>query len=137
MDELAQLGEAEVRRVHVWLDLWLSGRCDDEETLAPFTDALHADFTLVAPSGVMRERRQVIEDVEGGRGALGEDFVITIRKPSLRWATDDLLLVTYEEWQVLHGKDRGRLSSVLFLREGEDAQRLSWLHLHETWLPED
>ena len=64
------------------------------------------------------------------------------RQPSLprrfEPARSDLIAATYEEWQrnalASTPKDNGRIATVLFRREEE---RLRWLHLQETWLPDE
>ena len=47
--------------------------------------------------------------------------------------SDDLCLVTYEEWQNRGDGDKGRMSSALLrcTAEGE----CTWVHVHETKLP--
>ena len=50
------------------------------------------------------------------------------------------MLATYEEWQrnalASTPPDNGRVATVLF-EDDRAEDRLRWLHIHETWLPEE
>ncbi|MGB1016836.1 MAG: hypothetical protein ACPG4T_22035, partial [Nannocystaceae bacterium] len=63
-------------------------------------------------------------------------FAIAIRRVQVRWQRGTTILATYEEWQRNARRstppDNGRAATVLFEDLGT---RLSWLHIHETWLP--
>ena len=64
-------------------------------------------------------------------------FRIEIRDVRLLQATETSAVARYEEWQ--HnaqegpGTGNGRISTVAFAL----GDRLQWLHVHETWLPDD
>jgi hypothetical protein len=45
-----------------------------------------------------------------------------------------MLLATYEEWQVIEGETRGRLSTALFRNREGTPNGIEWVHLHETWM---
>ena len=80
--------------------------------------------------------RAALADAVRGAYASNPEFRIVIRNVCVRRTFGDTLLATYEEWQVnaLASKpsNNARLASVLF----KSTARLSWLHIHETWMPQ-
>ena len=60
-----------------------------------------------------------------------------MRAFQVRREFDGYLLATYEEWQrnglASTPFDNGRLATVFFAT----GERLRWLHIHETWLPQE
>ncbi len=73
----------------------------------------------------------------GVRNAYGTnpEFRIAIWNVKILRVLDGYILATYEEWQrnarASTPPDNARIATVLF----ENAERLHWLHIHETWMP--
>jgi hypothetical protein len=65
------------------------------------------------------------------------DFRIAIRDVTIRHESDTQVVATYTEWQRnamnSDNADNGRLTTVMLSR----GKPLRWLHVQETWLPED
>ena len=131
--------EMEIVDLHRFFVAWMSGTLGRTAAeFSRFTDVLDKDFVIVSPRGVITERLALIDELEkahGGRAGGDEDFRIWIEKPRLRRLADDLCLAVYEEWQHAGGTTTGRLSSALFGRRSGAPNDVSWLHVHETWLP--
>lgn len=135
------LVEHEIKRLHQFLEDWLNGSV--AETDAAFAeglaDRLHPAFVNIQPAGIALGRDDLLDQIRAGYGA-SPDFRIRIRNVVVRQTLDSAstILATYEEYQ--RGarnsarSDNARLSSALL--QGDANDRLVWLHIHETWLPE-
>ncbi|MCG8456718.1 MAG: DUF4440 domain-containing protein [Holophagales bacterium] len=138
----------EIEELHRFFEGWFLGILPDtDEAFARFADALDGDFMIVSPSGRATERAALLEALRGAHGAWGSGDGaseagagggrIWIENVRIRHLAGDLVVATYEEWQQKGGeaRARGRLSTVVFRREGNAPGGLAWLHVHETWLP--
>ena len=72
--------------------------------------------------------------IRSGYGS-NPDFRIAIRNVKVCRVLDQYILATYEVWQrnarASKTPDNARIATALF----ENAERLRWLHIHETWMP--
>lgn len=140
---LAANAEREIVAFHEFLEDWLGGSLDQtNQRFERAEKVLPDDFEIVSPSGERRTRSDVLADLRDGYGSLAADdldpdFRIRIENVNIRFERDDSCLLTYEEWQRQGGEWEGRLSSVLFRWEEETPNGVEWVHLHETWLPDD
>jgi len=140
-DPVLNLVELEIKRLHQFLEGWLNGGAQRSEAVftESLTDILHPAFVNIQPAGILLGRDQLLDQIRDGHGA-SPDFRIRIRNVVVRQSLDSAgtILATYEEYQKgarnSTRSDNARLSSALFQRESND--RLIWLHIHETWLPE-
>lgn len=138
-DALLSTATGEIERLHVFFVDWFSAAVDgDEETLkCGLLDRLDDEFTLIAPSGKLLKVEALANGLRAAHGS-NPAFRIAIRNVRVRIADNGLMLATYEEWQrnarASIPADNGRISSVVFRRTGDE---LCWLHVHETWLPEE
>ncbi|MFQ5675794.1 MAG: hypothetical protein ACE5G1_07865 [bacterium] len=129
--------QSEVIELHTFFEAWLTGSMDaSEDTFSRLTEVLADDFQIISPSGSITAREQLLETLRQAHASRPPDaFSIWIENINSRHLTDELFIVTYEEWQKLHTDTRIRQSSaVLGLKQGT-ANGLVWRHLHETWLP--
>ena len=55
---------------------------------------------------------------------------------AVRLLGDGMFLVSYQEWQDMDGRTRGRRSTAVMKRVEGKPNDLAWLHVHETWMPE-
>lgn len=115
----------EVVDLHAFFERWYRGEVDPDE-IATLDEALDADFTLVAPDGTELSRQALLDLVTASHGA--RDMKMEIKPREEIAITDDLVAARYEEW---HDGERGRVSTVVFRRQGNE---LRWLTVHETWL---
>ncbi|WP_254537832.1 DUF4440 domain-containing protein [Halomarina litorea] len=127
--------EREVRGFHRFLESWLAGDCPDTAARFARTDALGAPFELVSPDGGRRDRETLLADLRAGHGSL-PGLAIEVRDVRSRVQTGDLALITYEEHQRRGSERTARLSSALFAPAPDAPEGVSWVHLHETWLPD-
>jgi len=130
---MTETSRDEVLRMHNFIESWLTGRAKkSNDVFAQFADALAEDFLLINPSGKADDKASITSGFWGAYGAQPEPFSVEIRDFKCRFATEDFCLAIYQEWQ-FGTETTARLSTVLFRRAAE-ADRLQWLHLHETWL---
>jgi hypothetical protein len=136
---LRENAEREVREFHEFIERWLAGR-SDSDAYDRARAVLPDDFEIVSPSGERRDGEQVRSDLRAGHGsATDSEPPLQIRVTDLRTRVEDEngCLLTYEEWQRRDGDWKGRTSSVLFRPVDDTPNDVEWVHLHETWLPED
>ena len=131
----------EVEALHRFLEEWLNGTLPDDQAVfeAGIVRRLHPAFTNIQPAGRALSCGDLLRGLRQGHGG-SPDFRIKVRNVALCGALeqDDLILATYEEYQKgarYSAPENARLSSVLFRRD--PGGRLIWLHLQETWLPEE
>ena len=135
--ELARLAAEEVEGLHAFFHDWFVAELPDtDEAYARFADALADEFTIITPAGIVTGKEDLIARLRESHGSGKEQGVkIWIRGFEVRKEMGDLVLVNYEEWQEIGTRRTGRVSSALLKRDPEAPGGLSWLHLHETWLP--
>ena len=131
----------EIIALHDFFTEWFPGRCAQDESLfnARLTDRMDENLILVQPGGRSIDKQTFCDAVWSGYGK-SPDFRAIIRNVELRPVTlEGHVLVTYEEWQrgAVNSmpEDNARTASVLFALEDEKPRR--WIHIHETWLPDD
>jgi len=135
-NELEAAARAEIEALHAFFVGWFSGSLAEAEFESGFLSRFAADFLLVPPAGTLLTLGQLADGVRSAH-ASNPEFRIAIRNVTLRRRLDGYLLATYEEWQrnALASKppENARLATVLFA----EGRPLRWLHVHETWLPEE
>lgn len=132
----------EIEELHRFFVDWFGGHCEDSDAVfsSGLTDRCDPGFTLIQPGGAGAELSTF---APGMRRAFGSnpDFRIAVRDVGVRLETADLVVATYEEWQRnarnSQPEDNGRISTALFLRDSSRPTGLRWVHVHETWLPDD
>ena len=128
----------EIVELHRFFTEWMGGVLPDTDaTWSGLENGLAPGFTLVTPEGVVHERDALLASLRlsHGRYAPERGFKIGIRNFTCRHVEEHTVVVTYEEWQVLDGAERGRISTAVFERNPAMPNRVRWLHVHETWLP--
>ena len=130
----------EVIELHRFFQDWMRGDLEpDEESFARFESVCAEGFVFIAPGGQLLDRPEIVDGVRGSHGRWRDDqgARIWIEDVRLHRNLGELAVVTYEEWQEVRGEVRGRLSSVLFRAREGTPNGVEWLHVHETWLPEE
>ena len=87
---------------------------------------------MVTPQGDVLTRAQVLAGVRDGHGA--RHVRIWIEEPALLWDSASIVIARYQEWQQEAADPKGRVSTVVFERDGATPNGLRWLSVHETWL---
>lgn len=140
-DRLAADAIAEVEALHAFFEAWFVGQVgDDDASFARLGHSLAEDFTMITPDGAAIGRAQVLEGLRAMHGAHAggtPPFRIEIRQARARPLGAHACLVTYEEWQTLEGAGNRRASTAVLARRAKAPDGLSWLHVHETWLPRE
>lgn len=135
-NELEKLAHAEVVRLHIMIERWLAGHADREsDEFLGFSNALAEDFMIISPSAAQDGKASMVSSLRSAHGVMGKDFRIDIRDSQTRLIAPPLLLLTYEEWQIAAKGSTTRLSSALLRHDTSAPGEMSWVHLHEVWLP--
>jgi hypothetical protein len=131
--------EKEVRELHQFFEAWFSGRLThNKETLDSFSEVLHPDFHIISPSGDRASKVDVVEQVDQAYSSFRDGSIrIWIEDLHFTLVTENTILVTYEEWQDINGRLKGRVSSAVLQENLDLPNGLEWLHVHETWIPRD
>ncbi|MEM8975133.1 MAG: hypothetical protein AAGD43_23990 [Pseudomonadota bacterium] len=130
----------EVRReivdLHVFFTDWFNGKADRSKLEERFISRLHPDLIFIPPEGTILRAAHLKAGFEHSYGA-NPNFRIQIRDVEIQHDLGDYILATYSEWQVgakaSKQANNARLSSVVMAKGAP----MIWVHLQETWLPED
>ncbi len=127
---------AEVEALHEFFVGWFGGTLPETVFKADFLDRFAADLVFIPPAGHFFGLEDLAGSVRQGYGS-NADFRVQIRNVNVHHVFPEHVLATYEEWQrnarASTPPDNARLATVLFQIDGD---RLRWLHIHETWLPQ-
>ena len=128
----------EVEELHQFFQNWFTGHLDpSDKDFQRFSNVMADGFEIISPDGGRMKRSEILTRVRDGHGSSkGEGFRIWIENYRSRPIGNDLLLVTYEEWQEAGSDKRGRVSTAVFRPKSETPNGVEWLHVHETWLSE-
>ena len=126
----------EVEALHAGFVGWFSGRLPKAAFETEIMTRFDPEIILIPPAGVILGRDALGEMLYSAHGS-NPEFRIAIRNVKLRRELNGCLLATYEEWQrnalASDPPDNARVATVVF----RHTEPLKWLHVHETWLPED
>lgn len=126
----------EVVNLHDFFTMWFNGTAKRDQLEYQFLSRLHPDFVLIPPEGAVLTREQLTGGFQQSHGS-NKGFRIQIRDVTVRHQMGNHVLATYTEWQsgavTSEQSNNARFTSALV----EVGQPILWLHLQETWLPED
>ena len=122
--------QQEVEKLHRFFDQWYNAACSQDD-LPVLEDALDEDFSLVAPSGVVLSRREIIDVVTRGYGQR-PGLEITVNHFATLLETPEVVVGRYVERHQLAEEVSERVSLAVFRCATEDG-RLRWVAVHETW----
>ncbi len=126
----------EVEELHEFFQAWFNGNVDQTSgQYSRFSDVLHADFLIIAPSGMQTDRTQLTGSLYMMHGKR-PNLKIWIKNPVFRLLSKTTAMVTYEEWQQEKEESppQGRISTALFETYLSLPNAVSWLYVHETAL---
>jgi len=120
--------------LHEFFVGWFTGSLErTDQVFKRFGEALHPEFSMIAPSGVVLDRDAVVASVRAAHGTADASFAIEIRDVVERLVSGDAVVVSYEEWQFVGGAvDSRRVSSAVLVRSHGTVDGVRWGHLHET-----
>lgn len=123
-----------IKELHVFIESWLKGAAEkSKQEFQYFEDALAEDFIIIHPSGELQTKLDIISDFWSAYGVQSENFTIEIRNIKVRFESENICIINYEEWQTGVEKS-ARISTVVF-KKSINSNKNNWLHLHETWCP--
>jgi len=125
-------------RLHVFFVGWLGGSLEDDPgTFSRLDEVLAPEFEMISPDGELITREQMedgLRPAHGVHAGLTRPFRIRITNYRGRSLSREIYLATYEEWQLIDGVTRGRLSTAVFRNRKGTPNGVEWVHLHETWM---
>lgn len=128
--------QSEIEALHEFFVRWFSGESlgSNEYFTAEFSQRFDESFRLIPPAGTMLDLNTLSGSIRRAYSS-NPAFRIEIRNVNVVQRWENHILATYEEWQrnalASSPPDNGRIATVLFRLDN----RLTWLHVHETWLP--
>lgn len=131
---------AEVDRLHDFFVEWFHDEPADPETdFAAVERVLHADFSMVLPTGQTIDRATSLAQIRSAHGSArgGRRVDIEIHAPTTLASADDAALVSYEERQFAAGVlQNRRTSTAYFVAAPGTPHGVQWSRLHETLIEE-
>jgi len=128
----------EVFELHRFFEDWFGGVLANwEDNFLRFSGVVAEDFEIISPAGKLSAREEILEGLESAHGTQsGEGMRIWIEDYRSRALSDDIQLVTFEEWQRVGGNTRVRLSTAILRRAPSTPNGVEWVRVHEVWLPD-
>ncbi|MBY5932704.1 hypothetical protein KUV51_06815 [Tateyamaria omphalii] len=136
MADLLALAETEIRKRHVFFVDWYRGTADLSEmdvTAACFAP----DFRIIWPSGGYLERAPLLTALAKAHNSTGPEFEIRIDIDHAVALSDDLCLMTFDEYQETANGPNARRGTAVFSRDDKAPNGVVWRHLQETWLTQE
>ena len=136
MSDIEDIVREEVESLHRFFVGWFSGALAEDEFERGFEIRFAPDLVFIPPAGSLLGLDDLVPSIRAGRGS-NPEFRIAIRNVKVHRVLENHIIATYEEWQrnALASKppDNARVATVVF----ERTIPLTWLHIHETWMPEE
>ena len=136
MDDIEDIVREEVESLHRFFVGWFSGELAQDAFERGFAVRFAPDLVFIPPAGALLALDDLTPSIRNGHGS-NPDFRIAIRNVKVHRVLENHIIATYEEWQrnALASKppDNARIATVVF----ERTIPLTWLHIHETWMPEE
>lgn len=128
--ELFAAVSSEIIELHNVFERWFCG--DGSDHLARVEAVLAPEFSMVAPSGILVQRSEVMANLANALGL--HQLEIEIAHQELIWDSADAVLAGYDEIQHHASFTTRRRSTALFSRTDTAPNGLVWRHVHETWI---
>ena len=119
---------------------WFTGltpAADEDETFRRILQTAPDDGVYIRQDGLrVLDGKAYLDDFRQAHGAW-PSLKMWVEDFRLHWESDDLALVTFEEWgQVDDAEPGGLMSTVVFRKNPNTPFGVEWLHYQETALPE-
>lgn len=136
MSTLLDNVRSEIVDVHDFFVRWFNGTIARDQLEPRLLSRFDRDVTFISPDGQVLGYDALKKMFENGYGS-NTGFRIEIRDVAVRQESDDAILATYTEWQAgafaSNLANNARITSAVL----EPGPPFKWLHIHETWLPEE
>jgi hypothetical protein len=133
-DAIEDAVRREIEGLHEFLVGWFAGSLPAEAFETRFLRRFAPDLVFIPPAGTLLGLSEFASSVHGARWS-NPEFRVAIRNSRVRWESGAHVVATYEEWQrnarASTPPANGRIATVVFAT----SEPLTWLHIHETWLP--
>ena len=129
MTELKHLVETEIIAFHDFFVAWLTGKAEGQALDREMADRLAPGFTIVAPSGAVMSRDELLSAFASFHGAK-PNIRIKVRDVVIHHHLTGHVIASYTEWQRAGDSQNGRQSTVVMT----DRAPFRWLSVHESGL---
>lgn len=133
--ELESIVRTEIEDLHQFFVGWFTGSLDTNSFDESFLARFDSQFILIPPAGIILSLEELSLGIKNTYDT-NPDFRIAIRNVKLQRVLGNEVIATYEEWQrnarASTPPDNSRIATVIFKK----TDPLTWLHVHETWMPE-
>ncbi|MBP9742419.1 MAG: hypothetical protein KBD37_03580 [Burkholderiales bacterium] len=125
----------EVYKSHVLIEEWFKGTYKaTPQLLQQLLSVFTPDFSMISPNGNQLNRHDLKHMLSGMRGAR-PNVRIEVTTPQVILSGDNYCILKYEEFQHMEQEILHRLSTAVFISDGNGS--VLWHHLHETWAPKN
>ena len=132
---MQSLYENEVRELHLFFRSWYRGTVDDSDgSFSRVEKVLAPEFTLITSDGYVVARDQLLGLLRA-EYATKPDIEMWVENIQLRLATDDIVLVNYEEHGTTMDRKQSTLITAVLRKKPNHQNGLEWVHIHEVHLP--
>ncbi|MBN2391581.1 MAG: DUF4440 domain-containing protein [Anaerolineae bacterium] len=134
---MQSLYEKEIRELHAFFRTWYRGTVNDsDESFSRIEDVLASEFTLITADGYVVARDQLLGLLRSEYATKNPDIEMWVENIQLRLATDDIVLVSYEEHGITTNGKKSTLITALLRKNPKRQNGLEWIHIHEVRLPD-
>lgn len=131
---MTELYITEVIELHQFFEDWFQGKLPKtDEAFARCAGSLSAEFSIISPDGIVTPQDKLLAGIHAMHGKI-PTFRLWVENCVARQLSEDVILVTYEEWQTRGEETTARVSSALFRPNATLPNSAEWLHVHETWI---
>ncbi|MDH5402301.1 MAG: hypothetical protein OEZ01_04675 [Candidatus Heimdallarchaeota archaeon] len=119
--------EFEIIDLHQYFQNWFTGKVE-EQSYTRVENALDNNFQLIHPSGLINDRKTVLENIRKSYNST-EELNMWVEDIDSR-ILGEFVLSTYYECHKSEAKQTRRISTAIF---SFDLTSIKWMHVHETW----
>lgn len=137
---LEQRCHTEVIELHRFFQDWMNAVLEPTDENFRLSEVLADNFAMVTPVGARVSRPEIEQQARASHGAYRDsEEPLTIRIENLegRALTTGAYLLGYDEWQETPDGNHGRRSTAVFREQPDAPNGVEWVHVHETWLPDE
>ncbi|CAJ2673527.1 unnamed protein product [Trifolium pratense] len=126
----------EVVMFYLFYERWMRGEIvNSEQYIQNLKSIFNSTGNFVHPSGVDRPMQHIIDTLPNMFGEKqGLDFRVWIDRVSFAEVSLGSWLVNFDKWELSGNELRCCLTKVLMNSKVDAPNKLTWMHLHQTWL---
>ncbi|CAJ2673531.1 unnamed protein product [Trifolium pratense] len=126
----------EVVMFYLFYERWMRGEIKRDIFMIKLNEkCLNSTGNFVHPSGVDRPMQHIIDTLPNMFGEKqGLDFRVWIDRVSFAEVSLGSWLVNFDKWELSGNELRCCLTKVLMNSKVDAPNKLTWMHLHQTWL---